>query len=288
MNEINDFYQREIVENFWPFWEKSFDHKHGGLFTCYTNDGSQLVSKDKYTWSQGRFLWLCSELYQLTEEGRLPFDSATLKEMADKTYEFLKNHTMTEENHVLYAVTEDGKELQSDISIYADCFFVLGVNKYAKVSNDAEAFHLALSVYRTINNRVVEGRVKTEPYPIPEGFLSHSLNMILLNVAQEIEETARLFSFSIKDLGVKKSGDLSQYILEQFISEDGRCIELKRGNEGSSGSLLEEHLNPGHTLEAIWFHIHSLQEWKESEREAVLETLSTAALRALESGWDEE
>ncbi|MGM0838393.1 MAG: AGE family epimerase/isomerase [Bacillota bacterium] len=290
MNEINDFYQKEIVENLWPFWEKSFDHKHGGVFNCYTNDGSQLVSRDKYTWSQGRFLWLCSELYQLTEEGRLPFDSAALKDMADKTYAFLKKHTLTEEDHVLYAVTEDGKEIegQTDISIYADCFFVLGVNKYAEVFNDAEAFHLEVSVYQTINNRVLEGRVKTEPYPIPEGFLSHSINMILLNVAQEIEETAKRFSFSIEDLGVKKSGDLSRYILGEFIAEEGRCIELKRENGESGGSLLEEHLNPGHTLEAIWFHIHSLQEWKESERVDVLRTLSKTALRALEIGWDDE
>ncbi|MGD6831825.1 AGE family epimerase/isomerase [Sutcliffiella halmapala] len=290
MKEINDFYQKEIVENFWPFWEKSFDHKHGGVFTCYTNDRLQLVSKDKYTWSQGRFLWLCSELYQLTTEGRLPLDPVALKGMADKTYAFLKKHTLTEENHVLYAVTEDGKRMegQADISIYADCFFVLGVNKYAEVFHNAEAFHLALAVYGTINSRVMEGRVKTEPYPIPEGYLSHSLPMILLNVAQEIEETAGRFSFSIEDPDVRKSGELSRYILEQFIAEDGRCIELKRENGESGGSILEEHLNPGHTLEAIWFHIHSLKEWKESEREAVLEKLSKAAIRALESGWDEE
>ncbi|MGD6856611.1 AGE family epimerase/isomerase [Bacillus infantis] len=290
MNEINEFYQKEIVENFWPFWENAFDRKYGGVFTCYTNDGSQLVSRDKYTWSQGRFLWLCSELYQLAEAGRLPLEPASLKDMAEKTYAFLKKHTLTRENHVLYAVTEDGGEIegQKDISIYADCFFVLGVNKYAEIFNYADAFSLAVSVYKTVNTRVLEGKVKTEPYPIPEGYLSHSINMILLNVAQEIEKTADQFSFSIESLGVKTSGELSRYILREFIAEDGRCIELKPEREGSGGTLLENHLNPGHTLESIWFHLHSMHEWKESERGAVLEALSKVALKAIEAGWDEE
>jgi N-acylglucosamine 2-epimerase len=289
-NEYIQFFSQEITENFWPFWKKAFDHKHGGVFTCFTNDGSKLISHDKYTWSQGRFLWLCSELYQLTQEGLLPLNSVLLKEMADKTYAFLRRNTLTETNHILYAVSSDGKRIDGmkDISIYADCFFVLGINKYAEVFKNEEAFHLALSVYRTINNRVEMEAVKTEPYPIPKGFLSHSLNMILLNVAQEIEETANVFSYPIRDLDVRNSKDISKFIIKEFISKDNRCIELKRENRESDESLLERHLNPGHTLEAIWFHIHILNNGDKNEQQDVIKKLSRVALKALESGWDEE
>ena len=34
----------------------------GGFVNCFDNCGKQLMSYDKYTWSQGRFLWLFSRL----------------------------------------------------------------------------------------------------------------------------------------------------------------------------------------------------------------------------------
>jgi N-acylglucosamine 2-epimerase len=289
-NKFAQFYSQEIVRDFWPFWEKAFDDQNGGVFTCFTNDGTQLISSDKYTWSQGRFLWLCSELYQLAKEGLVSLDLDELKVMADKTYTFLKRHTLMESNHVLYAVTNDGKQIngQTDISVYADCFFVLGINKYAEVFKNEEAFQLALLVYQTIIKRVGTGSIKTEPYPIPKDFLSHSLNMILLNVVQEIEVTARVFSYPIQDLDIKCSKDISQYIINEFIEEDGRCIELKRKSGKSEDLLLERHLNPGHILEATWFHLHSLNNWEENQQQDVLSILSKVALNALNRGWDEE
>jgi N-acylglucosamine 2-epimerase len=290
LNKFGQFYSQEIVRDFWPFWEKAFDDKNGGVFTCFTNDGTQLVSSDKYTWSQGRFLWLCSELYNLAKDGHVSLDADDLKVMAEKTFIFLKSNTLTVSNHVLYTVTNDGKQIngQTDISIYADCFFVLGVNKYAEVFKNEEAFNLALLVYQTIIKRVGMGSIKTEPYPIPKDFLSHSLNMILLNVIQEIEVTARVFSYPIHDLDIWSSKEISQYIIDEFIDQDGRCIELKRKSGKSEDSLLERHLNPGHILEATWFHLHSLNNWEENQRQDVLSILSKVALNALNRGWDEE
>ena len=53
------FYENELTNNILPFWlENCEDKENGGYFNCFTNDGSELVSRDKYTWSQGRFIWL--------------------------------------------------------------------------------------------------------------------------------------------------------------------------------------------------------------------------------------
>lgn len=286
-SNLVNFYKTQIEESFWPFWEKAFDDEAGGVFTCFTNDGATLVTTDKYTWSQGRFLWLCAELYRLTVEGKLSLDATRLKEMADKTYEFLLHHTVTDKNHILYAVTNKGERIegQAEISVFADCFYVLGVNKYAEVYKKETAYARALEVYETIHQRVESGVFKTEPYPIPSTYTSHSIHMILLNVAQEIEQTAIHFpSFTVE----KKAKQLSQKILQEFIHEDGRIVELKPENEENEDTLIVRHVNPGHALESVWFHIHSFQEWAEDQQKEILQLLSKVATTAVDLGWDEE
>lgn len=285
---IMQFYQNEIANNFWPFWEKAFDHQYGGVFTCFSNDGSELVSTDKYTWSQGRFLWLCSELYRMTEQKLLPMDLEDLQSMADKTYAFLTENTCIDGDQILYAVKKDGTPIdgQLGISIYADCFYVLGINKYAEVFGNREAFRQALLVYESIVKRIKTGSVRTEPYPIPDGFLSHSLQMILLNVTQEIETTGKYFPEIL--LNHPNALEISQHIIDQFFLEDGRCIELYPEQRENDDTLLARHVNPGHLLESVWFHIHSLRELEESDYVRKLEVLGNSALKALELGWDEQ
>ncbi len=55
-------YREHLLTQLLPFWNRAFDELHGGIYTCYTNDGKTLVSRDKYTWSQGRMLWVLSHL----------------------------------------------------------------------------------------------------------------------------------------------------------------------------------------------------------------------------------
>ena len=65
MNKQNvlKFFQEELTENLLYFWmDRCLDTENGGYLNCFTNDGSRLVSTDKYTWSQGRFLWIFSRL----------------------------------------------------------------------------------------------------------------------------------------------------------------------------------------------------------------------------------
>ena len=48
------FYSDHLTEVILPYWLPKIDHKHGGFFTCYDPTGRELVSTDKYVWSQGR------------------------------------------------------------------------------------------------------------------------------------------------------------------------------------------------------------------------------------------
>ena len=58
-----DFYLSDLYERILPFWEVyAPDSEYGGFFTCFSGNGGQLLSEDKYIWSQGRILWVLSRL----------------------------------------------------------------------------------------------------------------------------------------------------------------------------------------------------------------------------------
>ena len=63
------FFRQELTDNLLYFWmPRCLDVDNGGYLNCFTNDGSKLISTDKYTWSQGRFLWMFSKLSMMESE----------------------------------------------------------------------------------------------------------------------------------------------------------------------------------------------------------------------------
>ena len=91
------FYENELLNNILPFWlEKCEDRENGGYVNCFTNDGSKLISKDKYVWSQGRFLWLFSKMAgfdrPFTDEMRAEF-----LRLAKQGRDFLVDHVFMED-----------------------------------------------------------------------------------------------------------------------------------------------------------------------------------------------
>ena len=62
------FYKDILYTDILPFWEKyAPDTEHGGFFTCFSNDGGEMLSTDKYIWSQGRMLWCLSRVLKRSE-----------------------------------------------------------------------------------------------------------------------------------------------------------------------------------------------------------------------------
>ena len=60
------FYQKHLYERVLPFWlQNGVDSDYGGYFTCFSNYGDELVSTDKYVWSQGRMVWLFATLAEM-------------------------------------------------------------------------------------------------------------------------------------------------------------------------------------------------------------------------------
>src|SRR5690606_29531643 len=152
-DELKSFYTKQLNTSFIPFWETKMDLQHGGIFSCIQNDADEIVSQNKYIWSQGRFLWIASKLLEKKERYVL---NGNWEEVAEKTYNFLRRHAMMPNGHIVNAVSKDGTHLKDemDISIFADCFYVLGCNAYAQYTKDVAVYEHAKSVYKKIKRRI--------------------------------------------------------------------------------------------------------------------------------------
>ena len=60
---LKGFYENELTNRILAFWlPRCEDREYGGYVNCFDNAGEKLQSYDKYTWSQGRFVWVFSRL----------------------------------------------------------------------------------------------------------------------------------------------------------------------------------------------------------------------------------
>ncbi|MBS4208090.1 AGE family epimerase/isomerase [Bacillus sp. FJAT-50079] len=280
-------YLMELQENMLPFWEKAIDRKFGGVFTCYTNEGDRLISDRKYVWSQGRFLWLACKLQMLKEQGMVQL-SQHWKETIDATFQFLNKNAVMSNNHIVFALERDGRKIddEMDKSIFADCFYVLGCNAYSHYMKDMEAFEHSLIVYKTVKLRIENNDFDSEPYPIPAGYKAHSIPMILLNVVEELYETANAFHHPSRSFLLQDTKAYLDEIMKE-LAEDGRIVEMKPAAWNNTDTLLSRHVNPGHTLESSWFMIHSLRNLQLANEKDYISDISKLAMNALTIGWDE-
>ena len=106
MNERKAFYVSQIQDNFLPYWLKFVDREQGGILNCIHNNGDQRLSDNKFTWSQGRWLWVLARVYRLAKQGVLPkVDPAELEPLMDETFRFLAAGPLRHGIHAALRVT---------------------------------------------------------------------------------------------------------------------------------------------------------------------------------------
>ncbi|SMO62729.1 AGE family epimerase/isomerase [Fodinibius sediminis] len=290
---LADFYLKQVEDVLLPFWNRALDQKHGGIFTCFNNRGDALVSTDKYTWSQGRFLWLWSEIIRLIDQNILKGEREEYLRHLNRSASFLEEHVFLPNGNCAFLLTKEGHKKESvagagyDSSIYADCFVALGLAKVAGLTHDEKRFERVLDLYHRIRRRIEKGSISTEPYPIPKDYRAHSIPMIMLNVAQEMAEVAVRMIHPARQQLVAHSVEYMEDIMEHFYMPDHRVVEMLpiQRSTNEDKSLLYRHLNPGHTIESMWFVIHTAREqgYKNYVEQAV-----KAIRHAVTLGWDEQ
>lgn len=279
MNNLYNHYIDHLEKVILPFWERALDLKYGGVYTCFDNTGSKLVSKNKYTWSQGRFVWIWTRLSRLLKK-------SDYLEQAKKTIDFLWDHSILENGNCAFLLSESGEVIERDNSFYADCFVVLGFTEYARTTKDYQVLENALILYDRILDRIKKGTIRSEPYPIPNGFKAHGVPMILLNVSQELGEALEFLGHVRAEEVNQVSYRLADEIMKDFYFDDFHIAEMIPANKQvNTDLLLCRHINPGHTLEDMWFVMTTARKFNNSDW---IDRAVLAIKKAVELGWDQE
>jgi N-acylglucosamine 2-epimerase len=268
-------YRAELLERTAPFWLKyAIDWNKGGIITCISDQG-QVLSSDKYMWSQLRAIWTFSTLYNKVEARQEWLDAAR------HIFDFAKRHGRDGEGRWVFAVDENGQVLQGATSIYADGFAIYGLTELARACGDEEARALALETYENVQRRLAHpGSYETAPYPIPEGVKAHGVSMIFSLVFHEL-------GLLLQDETILAAGlQQAEEVMTSFLQADSGLVrEYVTLDNDLFDSAQGRAIVPGHAIESMWFMIHIYKYWGNQQR---IDEAVAAIKRHMEYGWDED
>lgn len=281
----------QVVTGLLPFWQRAVDRERGGVFTCWNNAGTRLMRRDKYTWSQGRFVWLWSRVADAVRRGYLPGDAGDYLREARRAAEFLFEHARLPSGECAFLLSESGRAKEPQpgaglaISIYADCFVALGFAELARVSGDRLWLARAWDLAESIERRLDAGNFPTAPEPVPPGYRAHGPAMIRLNVALALAEACAALGDAAAPAAERKCAAAAEAVLRHFFAPGELPREMVRTDGAEPDELLTRHFNPGHALESLWLVILAArragrQDWIARARQGIVV--------ALEAGWDAE
>nr|MBC7245363.1 AGE family epimerase/isomerase [Chloroflexota bacterium] len=268
-------YRSELLERVVPFWLKyAVDWEYGGISTCISDEG-QVLSTDKYMWSQLRAIWTFSALYNMIEPRPEWLD------VAKHIFAFVKKHGRDQKGQWLFAVSKNGEPLQGAISIYTDGFAIYGLTELAKATGNQEAITLALETYESVQRRLsCPGAYGTAPYPLPEHGKAHGVSMLFALAFNELGHY--LNDREVIDASLFHANEIMEVywqperkMLYEFVSLDNTLIDSPQGRS----------VVPGHAIESMWFVMHIYQ--REGNDERVRQAIEILRCH-IELGWDSE
>jgi N-acylglucosamine 2-epimerase len=143
----------------------------------------------------------------------------------------------------------------------------------------------AWMIFVNIERRFAAGRVPTIPEPVPEGYDSHAIAMITLNLTLVLRDACAALNDARYAAAHARNLAAAARIFDHFLLPGGRIVELRPHSAGNDDTLLSRHLNPGHALEGLWMLLTVAQR----EQRADWTARAIEAVRfALERGWDSE
>ena len=284
-----EFYEDQLKNRFLPFWlKKSPDSKRGGYFTCFNNVTGELVSKDKYTWSQGRMVWLLSKLGTMRCFSQA--EQAELLELARSGALYIRDYVILDGYRCAFLTDESGRHKPVngiiDASILADMFVTMGFGRYATVSNDHDFYGLATSLYESILGRVAAGGVHSQPYPDIPGFRTHARLMGLLDLSKELMSVMSHFNDRRYHEANTRGGLYVSEIFRRFRDKNNLIREMILDDCGIDDNLLlTRYINPGHTIEDMWFIMHYALK---NNNETMINDAAQTLKATFDRGWDKE
>jgi N-acylglucosamine 2-epimerase len=289
------FYRAHLENDVLAWWlSHGPDRELGGVRSCFANSGDTLAGTDKYTWSQGRWVWLLARLWQTGRRGLISVDADDLLAQAVATGEFVAAHALLGNGTTAYLTARDGtvkpygQDGDPHASVFADLFAALGFAGLQRALGEGGLpatrpwGELAEALLVSAHERMLAGTAKSEPYPVDPRFRCFAEPMMLMHTAAELH--AATGSPRSREIAVAAARTA---LAGGFVTgTDVRDLAPKR--PGLEAALLARHRTPGHLLEFLWFLAHACAQVP-GLADAVKgpEWMVEAALAALTLGWDE-
>ena len=187
---------KEELDNILTFWRKiATDKANGGYVGEMSNDLKISPSAPKGGVLNARILWTFSSIAQFTGKKKH-------RELATQAYKYFIDHfTDHEYGGTYWAITPDGKPLETRKQIYAQAFSIYGLTEYARLTDNHEPIELSMELFNIV-----------EKY----GFDVHNNGYLeAFNRQWKLHEDQRL---SVIDLNEKKSMNTHLHVIEAYTN----------------------------------------------------------------------
>ena len=265
----------ELLENVVPFWlTHSQDERYGGYFTCLDR-GGDVYDTDKFVWLQGRQVWLFSMLYNQVEK------RPEWLECAVQGAEFLRKHGHDGNYNWYFSLTREGRPLVAPYNIFSYTFATMAFAQAALATGSDQYAEIAKRTFaRILEKRDNPKGPWCKTVPGTRDLKDFALPMILCNMALEAEQ---MIDPALLDATIR---DCIHQVMEVFYrGELGLIVENVAADGELSDSFEGRQINPGHTLEAMWFIMNLGVRLNDR---ALIDKAVKIALDTAEYGWDKE
>lgn len=268
-------YKNELLQNIIPFWlDNSQDAEFGGYFTCLDREG-KVYDTDKFVWLQGREVWMFAMLYNKVEKKQEWLDCAI------QGAEFLKKYGHDGDYNWYFSLTREGLPLVEPYNIFSYTFATMAFGQLGLATGNKEYEEIARITFQKILSKKENPKGKwNKAVPGTRDLKGFALPMILCNLTLEIEH---LLNESYLNETIEAC---IHEVMGVFYKEElGIVVENVELNGQLSDSFEGRLVNPGHSIEAMWFMMDLGVRLK---RPGLVEKATEIALKMVEYGWDKQ
>jgi N-acylglucosamine 2-epimerase len=268
-------YRDELLERVIPFWlAKSQDAEYGGYFTCLDRQGN-VFDTDKFVWLQGREVWMFSMLYNNVEK------NPEWLQCARQGGEFLKKFGHDGNLNWYFSLTKEGQPIVEPYNIFSYTFATMAFGQLSIATGSEEYADIARKTFDIILSRMDNPKGKwNKIYPGTRNLKNFALPMILCNLSLEIEHLIG------KEFLQKTIDTCIHEVMDNFYRPDtGLVVENITSDNKLSDTFEGRVVNPGHSIEAMWFIMDLGVRLKNQE---LIKKAARIAVQMTEYGWDDK
>ncbi|MBP1677012.1 MAG: N-acylglucosamine 2-epimerase [Bacteroidetes bacterium] len=268
-------YKEELLGNVLPFWlDNSQDRDFGGYFTCLDREG-KVYDTDKFVWLQGREVWMFAMLYNKVEKKQEWLDCAI------QGAEFLRKYGHDGDYNWYFSLTRDGAPLVEPYNIFSYTFATMAFGQLSLATGNKDYEYIAQTTFRKILSKTENPKGKwNKAVPGTRDLKGFALPMILCNLTLEIEHLLD------EDFLINTIEVCIHEVMDVFYKPElGIVVENVDMNGNLSDSFDGRLVNPGHSIEAMWF---MMDLGVRLNRPKLIQKATDIALKMVEYGWDKQ